>query len=327
MRRREFIAGFGGAAAWPVVGRAQQPVTPVVGFLNSGALETSLERFAAFHRGLGEVGYFEGRNVAIEYRWAQDQFDRLPMLAADLVRRHVAVIVATGGTPAVLAAKAATRSIPIIFIVGTDPVETGLVASFARPDGNATGVTSLTTDVVAKRLALLHELVPAATSIAFLVNPTNPIPTSADINEFEGAARALGVNFLILKARTPGEIEGAFTTLVEQRARALFVNSDTFYLSQRDQIIALAARHAVPAIYVSSEFATWGGLISYGTNFSELYRQVGIYAGRILRGEKPADLPVQRAVKIELVVNMKTAKALGLTVPETLLATADEVIQ
>jgi putative tryptophan/tyrosine transport system substrate-binding protein len=328
MNRREFIAGLGSVTACPMVARAQQAKVPVIGFVNSESLEGQgrRERLAVFHKGLAETGYIEGRNVAIEYRWAEGHYDRLPGLTSELVRRQVAAIIANT-TLGVRAAKAETQTIPILFVTGTDPVETGLVASLARPGGNVTGASILTTDVIAKRLQLLHELVPAATWIAFLVNPTNPIGTSADMRELQIAARALSLHLLILNASSPSEIDAAFAVLVEQLAGALFVNSDTFYLTQRDQIVALATQHAVPAIYVEREFAAAGGLICYGTPALDAWRQVGIYAGRILKGEKPADLPVMLPTKLELVINLKTATALGLTIPETLRATADEVIQ
>jgi putative ABC transport system substrate-binding protein len=326
MQRREFITGLGSAAAWPVVARAQQPPVPVVGYLDASWLETSRERVAAVHRGLSETGYVEGRNLAVEYRWADDRLDRLPALAADLVRRQVAVIVAVP-TPAALAAKAATKSIPIIFGIGADPVEIGLVASLNRPGGNLTGIANLSIAVAAKRLGLLHELLPAATVIAYLVNPANPVFAEPETKELQVAARTLGVRLLILNSSDPSEFEAAFTTLVRERAGGLVVGSDVLFLRHSDQLVALAARHRMPAIYGASDATAAGGLMTYGGSIADVMRLVGVYTGRILKGDKPADLPVQQSTKIELAINLKTAKALGITVPETLLATADEVIQ
>jgi putative ABC transport system substrate-binding protein len=325
MNRREFIAGLGGAVAWPLTARAQQPGMPVIGYLDAGSLETRRDAVAAFHRGLSETGYVEGRNVAVEYRWAEDHLDRLPALAADLVRRQVAVVVALP-VPSALAAKAATKSIPIVFQVGVDPVEVGLVASLNRPGGNLTGIYNLNTAVVAKRLQLLHELVPAATSIAFLVNPTNAVAAETQTRELQAAARILGVRLLILNASDQDEFDAAFATLVRERAGGLVVGSGPLFVNHTDQLVALAARHRMPVIYTGRATAA-GGLMSYGTDFPDLYRQVGVYIGRILKGEKPDDLPVQQVTKIQLAINMKTANSLGLTIPETLLATADEVIQ
>jgi putative ABC transport system substrate-binding protein len=328
MRRREFICGIGSAAAssplWPLAARTQ-PAPPVIGFLDAGSLETRRETVAAFHLGLSETGYVEGRNVAVEYRWAENHLDRLPALAADLVRRQVSVVVALP-LPSALAAKAATKSIPIVFQVGVDPVEVGLVASLSRPGGNLTGIYNLNTAVVAKRLQLLHELVPAATSIACLVDPTNAVAAETQTRELQVAARILGVGLLILNASDQGEFDAAFATLVREGAGGLVVGSGPLFVNRTDQLVALAARHRVPVIYTGRATAA-GGLMSYGTNFPDLYRQVGVYIGRILKGEKPDDLPVQQVTKIQLAINMKTAKALGLTIPETLLATADEVIQ
>jgi putative ABC transport system substrate-binding protein len=312
--------------AWPVVARAQQAAMPVIGYLDAGQLETRRENVAALHRGLSEAGYVEGRNLAVEYRWAEDRLDRLPALAADLVRHQVAVIVATP-TPAAVAAKAATQSIPIVFTTGADPVEIGLVASLNRPGGNLTGMANLTTAVAAKRLALLHELMPAATLIAYLVNPTNPVFTEPETKELRAAAQTLGVRLLILNASDPSEFEVAFANLAFERAGGLVVGSDTLFQRYPDQLVALAARYRLPAIYGYPATAAAGGLISYGTDFLGLFRQAGAYVGRILKGERPADLPVQQATKMGLVINLKTAKALDLTIPETLLATADEVIQ
>jgi putative ABC transport system substrate-binding protein len=324
MRRREFIAGLGSAAAWPVVARAQQPAMPVIGYL-SGAAETS--RYSApFLQGLGEHGFVEGRNVEIVYRYAKTQYDRLPAMAAELVGRRVAVIVATGGPNSALAAKSATSTIPIVFESGVDPVESGLVPSLNRPGGNLTGVSFLTTALVSKRLELLHQIVPPATSIGYLVNPTL-FNVETQKREAEIAARILGVGLVFLNASTLNEIEAAFAILVGQQIGALMADADPFFFAQRDQIAALATRHAVPAIYAYREAVAAGGLVSYGASILDAYRLVGTYAGRILKGEKPANLPVQQATRTEMVINLKTAKALGLTMPETLLATADEVIQ
>jgi putative ABC transport system substrate-binding protein len=329
MRRREFIALMGGAAAalsllWPRAARAQQRM-PTIGYLGTASLERERKLIAGFHRGLAETGYVEGRNVAIEYRWAEDQNDRLPALAADLVRRQVAVIV-TGTTPAALAAKAATQTIPIVFSVGSNPVEMGLIASLNRPGGNLTGVSGLNIDIFAKRLELLHELAPAATQIAVLVNPTNP-NTEPSLREAQVAARVLGVRLSVLNVSSESELDRAFAMLVGQRAGALLAHGDSIFSAYRDRLIALAARHAVPAIYQFREFAVAGGLMSYGTDLTDEYRQVGVYTGRILKGDKPADLPVQQATRFETVLNLKTAKALGLTVPTSTLLRADEVIE
>jgi putative tryptophan/tyrosine transport system substrate-binding protein len=328
MRRREFIAGLSGAVAWPpIAARAQQPKMPVIGYLNSSTESNAQHFTTAFRRGLSEIGYVEGQNVSIEYHWMEGQYDRLSALAADLVRRRVALIVATGGTAIARAAKSATATIPIVFVGGGDPVEVGLVASLNRPGGNVTGAAVLTKALTAKRLELLHELVPAATPIGFLVNPTNPTVFKAEMMEAETAARALGVRLVILNASTLSEIEAAFEILVAQRIGALLTSGDPLWTVQRVQLAAFTARYAVPAIYAVREIVDAGGLLSYGANISDAYRLVGVYAGRILKGEKPADLPVQQATKVEFVINLRTAKALGLTIPETLLATADEVIQ
>jgi putative ABC transport system substrate-binding protein len=324
MRRREFIAGLGGAAAWPLVARAQP--TPVIGYLGVGTLNTASETVAAVHRGLSETGCVEGRNLAIQYRWAEYRLERLPDLAADLVRRQVTVIFATP-TPAAAAAKAATKSISIVFSIGVDPVEAGLVASLNRPGGNLTGNFSLNIAVAAKRLALLHELVPAATSFAYLVNPSNPVFSEGETRELQTAARILGVRLLILKTSDPSEFEAAFATLIHDKAGGLVVSGDTLFTEHSGQLVALAARHRVSTVYDRRGTTTAGGLVSYGTDFSDLWRRAGVYVGRILKGEKPADLPVEQPTKFELVINFKTAKALDLTIPETLLATADQVIE
>jgi putative tryptophan/tyrosine transport system substrate-binding protein len=323
MNRREFIAGLGSAVALPLAARAQQPAMPVIGFLASDRRDESLR---AFRQGLSETGFVEGRNVAVEYSFAEGRYERLPALAADLVRRRVAVIAAFS-TPCALAAKAATQSIPIVFSVGVDPVQVGLVASLARPSGNLTGVSSLINETVAKRVEILREVAPSAGLVALLTNPANPVPAAAEVTEAQRAARILGVDMLILNVGTLSEIEAAFATISGQRAGALLVGVDAFFRNQREQIVALAARDRVPAMYMFRESPSVGGLMSYGTDNVEPVRQVGIYSGRILNDDKPADLPVQQAVKVELVLNLKTAKALGLTIPETLLATADEVIQ
>ncbi len=325
MRRREFIAGLGGAAAWPLGARAQQPAMPVVGFLSGGTESGRSPRVAAFRQGLGEVGYVEGRNVGILFRWAEYRYGRLPALVADLVDRRVAVIVTTASAGAALTAKAATTTIPIVFELGVDPVALGLVASLNRPGGNVTGAHFLAEPLNAKRLEVLHEAVPTAATIAYLVNPNSA--GDGRRTRVEAAASILGVRLLILNATDPGEIEAAFANLVQQRIGALLANSDPLFNGQRDQIAALAARHAVPAISHVREFAESGGLMSYGADTSEPYRLAGNYAGRILKGERPADLPVQQSTKIELVINLKTAKALGLTFPLTLLGRADEVIE
>jgi putative ABC transport system substrate-binding protein len=326
MRRREFIVGLGGAAFGSLAARAQQSA-PAIGYLSSSSLATTRDLVAAFRRGLAEVGYAEGRNVAIEYRWAEDHYERLPELAAELVRRQVAVIVIPGSTPGALALKKATQTIPIVFLIGTDPVRTGLVTSLNRPGGNLTGFRLLDTEIAGKRLELLHQVVPSAGTIALLVNQTNPAAAEAETRDLRVGAQVLGIRLLVLNASSPSEIEAGFTTLVGERAGALVVPGETFFTTQRERLVALAARHAVPAIFQYREFADAGGLMSYGPDNLDAYRQLGVYTGRILRGEKPADLPVQQTTKIELVINLKTAKALGLTVPETLLATADEVIQ
>ena len=330
MKRRTFIVGIGSAAAWPVAARAQQAAVPVIGFLHGATLAAiSLYRFSSFQRGLAQMGYVEGRNLAIEYRWAEGQNDRLAFLAADLVRRKVGVIVAPGSTTAALVAKAATQSTPIVFMIGVNPVELGLIASLSQPGGNLTGVSVVNGPVVAKCLEFLHELVPAATSIAVLFNPTNPAFAKIETRELEFAARTLGVRLLFLEAREQSEFEGAFATLVEQKAGALLVSGDGLFVgrNQVEQLVALAARHGVPAIYPYREQTLAGGLASYGASLAEAYHQVGIYTGRILKGAAPSDLPVVQSTKLEFIINLKTAKALGLSFRETLVARADEVIE
>jgi ABC-type uncharacterized transport system substrate-binding protein len=328
MRRREFIKVVAGSAtSWPLVARAQQPAMPVIGFLHLTSLETNRENLAAFRQGLGDTGYIEDKNVAIEYRWAQGQNDRLPALVAELVRRQVSVIVVLESTNSALAAKAATQTIPIVFMQGADPVQIGLVDSLNRPGGNLTGISLLAAGTVGKRLELLLELVPAAKSIAYLRNPTNLVNAETESREAELAARTRGVRLLFVNATRPSEIETAFADLVQQRADALELSGDGFLFAHYDQIVALAARHAVPAIYAWHKGTAVGGLMSYGTNLLDAWRQAGIYTGRILNGKKPADLPVQQVTKIDLRINLKTAKALGLTFPLTLLGRADEVIE
>ena len=327
MRRRIFIQGIAVSAAWPLAARAQQRAMPVVGFLNPASLESRRVIVASFHHGVAESGFVEGRNLAFEYRWAEGRNDRLPIMAADLVQRRVAVIVAVDGTAAALAAKAATSTVPIVFLVGADPVELGLVTSLRRPGGNMTGVGALAVGTVAKRLQVLHELVPAAAEIAFLRNPTNPYFSELETRELSTAAGSLGVRLLLLNASDVHEIEAAFANLVVQRADALLVGTDPFFITARDQLVALVNLHAVPAIYPFREDAVAGGLISYGASNRDGYRVVGGYTGRILSGENPADLPVQQAAKLEMVLNLKTAKALGITFPLSLLGRADEVIE
>jgi putative ABC transport system substrate-binding protein len=324
IRRRELILGLGSAAAWPVVARAQQAGMPVIGFLNSGSPDGYAPMADGFRQGLKETGYVEGRNVTIEYRWTGGQYDRGPPMAAELIRRQVAVIVAN--TPGVLAVVAATKTIPIVFTTSSDPVQIGLVASLSRPSGNVTGVTQLNMEVASKRLELAHQLAPMVTTFAVLVNPTNP-NTEAFVSDLRAAARTLGLQLNVLRAATERDFDSVFATLSGLRPGALVIGSDSFFVSRSEQLAALALRHAVPAIFQNRDFVAAGGLISYGASVPDSYRLAGIYTGRILKGEKPADLPVQQATKLELVINLRTAKALGLTIPETLLATADEVIQ
>jgi putative ABC transport system substrate-binding protein len=325
MRRREFIAGLGGAVAWPLMARAQQPAIPVVGFLNPGSPARFVDLVAAFRKGLKEAGYVESEQLTIEYRWAEGHFDRLPTMAADLVNRQVAVIAAVGGDPAALAAKAATATIPIVFNSGTDPVKLGLVANLNRPGGNVTGVSILSSMLLTKQLELLCELVPSAATISFLVNPNNPA-TEERVKEMQEAVRAVRRRLHIVTAGAEAELEPAFAT-TERHSGTLIVPADPFFTSYRDRLVALAARHSLPASYPFREYAVAGGLMSYGTSLSDVYRVVGIYIGRILKGEKPGDLPVMQSTKVEFVINLKTAQTLGLNFPITLLGRADEVIE
>ena len=328
MKRREFITLIGGAAAaWPLAARAQQPAMPLIGYLGVSSFEKSAGRsLHAFKRGLAESGYVEDRNVTIEYRWADDEYDRLPALAVELVQRGVEVLVAAG-SPAALPAKAATTVIPIVFMIGSDPVELGLVAGLNRPGGNLTGVAYLNVEVAPKRLELLHELIPTAKSIALLVNPANPVVADAQAKELQAAISTLGLNLMLVKASNPLEMEDAFATLVRERVEALQIGVDPLFGNHVDQLVALAARHKVPTIYPWREFTAAGGLMNYGSSTPDAFRQVGVYTGQILKGAKPADLPVQRPTKLQFVLNLKAAKALGLEVPPTLLARADEVIE
>jgi putative tryptophan/tyrosine transport system substrate-binding protein len=325
MKRRDFITLLGSAvAAWPVAARAQQPAVPVIGFLNSASPDTFADLLRAFRQGLKESAYVEGENVTIIYRWAENQVDRLPVLAAELVRRQVAVIVANG--PAVFATKAATTTIPIVFMVPEDPVKLGLVGSLARPGGNLTGINFYLGELTAKRLELLRELVPGLARVAVLVNPAN-IAIETTLRDVQSAGRAIGLQIQVLNASTTREIEGGFEALARERPDALFVGPDAFFTDRRVQLVNLSSRHAIPTAYGVRDFAEAGGLMSYGTSLTDTYRQVGAYVGRILKGAKPADLPVMQSSKFELVINHPTARMLGLTVPPTLLASADEVIE
>ena len=327
MNRRAFITLLGGAAAWPLAARAQQGAMPVIGFLGSASPDRWASRIRAFHEGLSEIGYSEGRNVAVEYRWAEGQNDRLGQLAAELVARQVAVIVAPGSTPAALAAKRATATIPIVFEVASDPVEIGLVGSLARPGGNITGLTSLNEEVQPKRLELLHELVPSASVVGLLVNPRNPALAEPATKLLDAAARSLRLKMHVLHASGDRDLDAVFATLLQVRAGGLVVGADPFFTSRLEQLATLALRHAVPTVYQFREFTAAGGLMSYGGSLTETFRAAAVYTGRILKGDKPADLPVQQSTKVELFLNLNTAKALGLEVPRTLIARADEVIE
>jgi putative ABC transport system substrate-binding protein len=326
VRRREFIALLGGAIAWPLAARAQQPGMPVIGFLNSQSLDTNADRLRAFRQGLKETGHVEGENVAIVYRFAENQNDRLPELAAELVRRQVTVLATTGGPAAAFAAKAATSTIPIVFAIGEDPVGLGLVASLARPGGNLTGINFFTTELGAKRLGLLRELVPAATRVAVLVNPASGT-SEPTVRDLQSATPSMGLQIQIFNASTSREIDAAFATFVLERPDALFVGGDPFFRARRVQLATLAVHHAIPATYALRDYAEIGGLMSYGADVADAWRQVGAHAGRVLKGAKPSDLPVVQSSKFELVINAHTARMLGLTVPPMLLARADEVIE
>jgi len=327
VNRRQLIAALSGAAAWPVTARAQQAAMPVVGFVSGMSFSASERQAAAFRKGLSETGYLEGQNVAVDYHWLNGQYDQLPSLMADLVRRRVAIIATPGSQPAAIAAKAATTTIPIIFGVAIDPVKLGLVASLARPGGNATGINFFVADIAAKRLGLLHDLVPKAVRIALLVNPANASTTEATLRDIPDAARALGLQIQMLNASTSREIEEAFATLMRGRADGLFVAPDSFFESRRVQFATLAARHAIPAAYTVREYVEAGGLMSYGTDLADTFRRVGVYTGQILKGANPADLPVIQSTKFEFVINLQTARALGIEVPNALLLVADETIE
>jgi len=327
MKRREFITLLGGAAAWPLAARAQQSTMPVVGLINLGTPDAMAHYVAAFGNALSEAGYVEGQNVTVEYHWLAGQYDRLPALMADLVRRRVAIIATPGGTPAALAAKAATTTIPIVFGVAENPVKLGLVVNLARPGGNATGVNFFLGEVVAKRLGLLHDLVPKAVRIAVLVNPANAPTAEATLRDIPEAARAIGLQIQVLNATTTPEIDAAFATIVRDRADALFVAPDAFFAARRGQLATLAARDRVPTSCANREMVEAGLLMSYGTNIADMFRQVGIYTGNILKGDKPAELPVLQSTKFEFVINLQTARALGLEVPNSMQLLADEVIE
>ena len=326
MRRRKFLSILGSAAAWPLAARAQQSAMPVIGFLSSRSSDVDAQLVDSFHRGIAEAGFVEGRNVAIEYRWAHGRYDRLPKLAAELVNKPVSVLVSTGGTVSALAAKASTKTIPVVFTTADDPVKVGLVDSLNRPGGNVTGITTSFIETAPKRIGLLHELLPKATKIAFLVNSTNPA-TVTELDEMQPAARTAGLQIEMLNASNTSAINVAFEDLKKMKIDALIIAVDPFFFSQAEQLVTLAAQQGIATLYFRREFAVSGGLMSYGSNFAEFFRVVGEYAGRLLKGVRPGDLPVQRPTKFELVINLKSAKALGLTVPPTLLARADEVIE
>jgi putative ABC transport system substrate-binding protein len=328
MRRRDFIKLIAGSATlWPLVARAQRSALPVIGFLSAEWPNHFVDRLKSFHAGLREAGYVEGQNVGISYRWAEGHVDRLPALAAELVQSQVNVLVALGSTPAALAAKAATTTIPTVFYIGTDPVKIGLVASLSRPGGNITGVTTLNVQIAAKRLELVHELMPKATVVAALVNPANPIVAETSERDVLAATRALGLELHVLRASTEGEIDAAFATLSRLKASALLIDADALFESYSRRLAALTTQYAIPAVHAGRNFVVAGGLMSYGNSPAESYRQAGIYAGRLLKGERPGDLPVQQATKVSLAINLKTAKILGLNVPNTLIGRADEVIE
>ena len=327
MKRREFITFLGSAAAWPLTARGEQPAIPVVGFINGSSPDASASFAAAFRKGLNETGYVDGQNVTVEYHWLEGQYDRLPALMADLVHRRVAVIATPGNTPGAVAAKAATATIPIVFSVGGDPVRLGLVASLARPGGNATGINFFVNELAAKRLRLLYDLVPKAVRVAVLVNPANTVLTEPTLREVQEAAPAIGLQIQILDASTIGEIDAAFATLARDRPDALFVTADSFFTSRRGQFATLAARDKIPATYSQRDFVAAGGLMSYGTDLADGFHQVGVYTGSILKGAKPADLPVLQSTKFEFVINLQTARALGIEVPPGVLSIADEVIE
>jgi putative tryptophan/tyrosine transport system substrate-binding protein len=327
MRRREFITLLGGAATLPLAARAQRPAKPVIGFVHPGSAQSFARSLSAFLKGLSETGYVEGRNVAIEYRWAGDRIDQLPAMVDELVRRQVSVLAVLGSTPAALAAKAASTTVPIVFTIAGDPVQVGLVASLNRPGGNLTGVVTLNVEIAPKRLELLHELFPTATSFALLVNPANPALAEPVSEHVQAAARMLGVKLHVLHVSSEPELDAALGTAARLQVAGLMIGPDAFFNSRIEQLAALTSRHALPAVYQWREFTVAGGLLSYGSSITDVYRQVGVYTGRILKGEKPADLPVEQTTKVELFVNLKAAKAFGITVPTALLVRADEVIE